>query len=183
MGLDMYLKMAPKVESIEELREIEKTLSIAFFEGDFEKELNAIKEKKGFIWNFPVEFEDSITKENYKKATEEGWFKVSVQMRIGYWRKFNALHNWFVAKVQNGEDECNPHIVTLDHLKLLEGELKEINKENASKILPTGAGFFFGGTDYDDYYWQDVERLKGEVIYYITQIEHREKTLIYRSSW
>lgn len=27
----------------------------------------------------------------------------------------------------------------------------------AHKLLPTTSGFFFGGTDYDEYYWQDIQ--------------------------
>jgi hypothetical protein len=31
------------------------------------------------------------------------------------------------------------------------------NKEVAEEWLPTTSGFFFGGTEYDDYYWEYIE--------------------------
>ena len=33
-----------------------------------------------------------------------------------------------------------------------------VNSEVAAKLLPTQSGFFFGGTDYDQWYMQDIER-------------------------
>ena len=31
---------------------------------------------------------------------------------VAYWRKFNALHNWFVQNCQDGVDECQYAEVT-----------------------------------------------------------------------
>lgn len=53
----------------------------------------------------------------------------TIVMNIGYWRKANHIHNWFVNNVQNGEDDCNHYIVTKEQLinlldvckKVLEG--------------------------------------------------------------
>lgn len=45
-----------------------------------------------------------------------------VIFQIGYWRKANAIHNWFVENVQNGDDNCDDYYVDTDKLK----ELKEI---------------------------------------------------------
>jgi len=36
-----------------------------------------------------------------------------------YWRKANAIHNWFVSEVQNGVDECMPHWVSFTQLQSL----------------------------------------------------------------
>ena len=30
----------------------------------------------------------------------------SINEHVGYWRKANAIHNFFVVKVQGGRDEC-----------------------------------------------------------------------------
>ncbi len=61
--------------------------------------------------------------------------------------------------------------------------LAKINKKNAKEILPTAAGFFFGGTGYDEYYWQDIEELKVYLITLIADNDFEEHTLIYRASW
>ena len=36
---------------------------------------------------------------------------VSISERIGYWRKANQIHNWFVENVQGGEDDCKKYYV------------------------------------------------------------------------
>ena len=183
MGLDMYLSLIPKVDSVEELRNLEKKLTLAYFEGDFEKELNKFKKEKNFIYDISIELCDYINKDNYKEVIEEGGSKIDLGIRIGYWRKFNALHAWFVNNIQSGEDDCGTYIVTERHLQLLDMELKSITKENAGEILPTQEGFFFGGTEYDDDYFDEIEDLKALVRYVLTQVNHRERTLVYRSSW
>ena len=30
----------------------------------------------------------------------------SISCNVAYWRKFNALHNWFVNNIQDGKDDC-----------------------------------------------------------------------------
>lgn len=82
--------------------------------------------------------------------------------QVGYWRKANHIHQWFVANVQDGKDECVEHYVSKEDLeKLLSAvHIALKHKGFADKILPTASGFFFGGTDYDDYYFQDLEDTK-----------------------
>lgn len=43
----------------------------------------------------------------------------------------------------------------------------------ARRLLPTQEGFFFGGTDYDQYYWEDLESTKAQLE---TILETVEKT-------
>jgi len=38
---------------------------------------------------------------------------------IGYWRKANAIHNWFVQNVQKGKDDCRAYSVSTDDLRKL----------------------------------------------------------------
>lgn len=42
---------------------------------------------------------------------------------IGYWRKANQIHNWFVEHVQDGEDDCCYH--------------NEVTKELLEELLDT----------------------------------------------
>lgn len=82
---------------------------------------------------------------------------------VGYWRKFNALHNWFVDNCQDGVDDCRDTYVGDEKLRELLDILKKVKaskgmpSEVLETILPTASGFFFGGTDYDEWYFQDVE--------------------------
>ena len=107
--------------------------------------------------------------------------------RIGYWRKANAIHNWFVTNVQDGVDECQEAEVSLKQLTTLRDECKKVLefKDKASEILPSAEGFFFGGTDYDKWYFQDMEytvEILDKVISENTEADY-EITYFYQSSW
>ena len=99
---------------------------------------------------------------------------------VGYWRKANAIHRWFVGNVQDGVDECQESYVehgTLMELRdLCEAVLKR--PADAPEILPTGEGFFFGGTEYDDWYLQGLK----ETIEIIDDLDENGD-YYYRASW
>ena len=183
MGLDMYLNSVPKVKSTDELEKLQERLTIAYFKDKLQEELKSIQKEKNFIYDIPFSLSPYINKENYAECLKEYSYKVDVSMKLGYWRKFNALHAWFVKNVQKEVDDCGIYIVTKLQLEGLYEELKSINKDNAENILPNQKGFFFGGTEYDEYYWKEIEYLKGFLIYVLTQVDERERTLIYSSSW
>jgi hypothetical protein len=109
---------------------------------------------------------------------------------VGYWRKANAIHQWFVDNVQNGVDDCGNYYVgreqlldlretckaVLNSLELEDGKVYAgrsykdgkvedhyvegkvaTNDEVAKELLPAQDGFFFGGTDYDEWYAQCLQ--------------------------
>jgi hypothetical protein len=78
---------------------------------------------------------------------------------VGYWRKANQIHEWFVQNVQDGKDDCQESYVSREQLEELLGvcRIVKIDKEKAEQLLPTQSGFFFGGTEYDEYYYQDID--------------------------
>lgn len=82
-----------------------------------------------------------------------------VSIRAGYWRKANAIHKWFVDNVQYGEDKCRPFSVDRANLVTLRELCLKVlsNREMAQQLLPSQSGFFFGGTDYDAYYFGDLD--------------------------
>ncbi len=84
---------------------------------------------------------------------------ISVAMKIGYWRKANAVHQWFVDNCQNGEDDCREAYVSREGLTELRDLCKEViaDHSKADELLPTQSGFFFGSTEYDEYYFSDLE--------------------------
>lgn len=85
----------------------------------------------------------------------------TVSVNVAYWRKANQIHNWFVREVQGGEDDCKTYRVSREKLLELENLCRRITEsgepEVAAKLLPTASGFFFGGTDYDEYYFEQVD--------------------------
>jgi hypothetical protein len=87
---------------------------------------------------------------------------ISVEMKIGYWRKANAVHQWFVDNCQKGEDDCREAYVSREQLEELLGVVNEVlaDHSKADELLPTQSGFFFGSTEYDEYYFGDLELTK-----------------------
>lgn len=83
-----------------------------------------------------------------------------VQIEAGYWRKANAIHDWFVKNVQEGIDECDPHYVSRQALAELKAVCEQVieNPKLGPSLLPTANGFFFGSTDYGEYYIDDLKQ-------------------------
>jgi len=84
---------------------------------------------------------------------------ISIDFPMGYWRKVNSVHNWFVEICGGGVDECQPMYVNRQHLEELREICKQVLADHslAEELLPTSAGFFFGSTDFDEYYFKDLE--------------------------
>ena len=104
-----------------------------------------------------------------------------------YWRKANSILKWFVDNIQNGEDDCREYYVDISQLKeliqLCKDDIKYFdsleykyseeqedffskekfkykiyqNVEEENLNLKTQEGFFFGSTDYDEYYYRDLQ--------------------------
>lgn len=157
MGLDMYLNRKKYIGANYEHRNITGNIDIK-------------RDGK----NIPIDFN-----------------KVSyIEEAVGYWRKANAIHKWFVDNIQEGVDDCREYYVEKEKMKelletckevkekaimkkgkvengrklvkgewqpvLVEGEYVE-NEEEIREILPPQDGFFFGGTNIDQYYMQDID--------------------------
>ncbi len=108
----------------------------------------------------------------------------NIEMNVGQWRKANQIHRWFVENVQDGEDNCKEYWVSKEQLKDLRKLCSQALKGNRKKredLLPTQEGFFFGGTDYDEYYENDL-RYTIEVIDDALKLD-KCWDLYYCSSW
>lgn len=189
MGLDMYLhkinnKVLPyKDESIWDLKETNSEL--------YEKlRPYMLKTEYG----------------NYDTITEE----------IGYWRKANQIHNWFVENVQDGVDDCSSYIVSKEKLEELldickqvqasinlidgtvrngqimkDGEIVDniepgkqiVNTVVAEELLPTCSGFFFGSTDYDQWYAEDINNTIEILENVLKKFDFDNYTVLYSASW
>jgi hypothetical protein len=110
----------------------------------------------------------------------------TVRWEFMIWRKANAIHKWFVDNVQSGEDDCKTYYVNIEKLRSLYNDIKEVLTDHtqASYILPTSEGFFFGGTDYDEYYFKDLKRTKDRLKYLFDNEKKFENFgFYYGSSW
>jgi len=105
---------------------------------------------------------------------------------FAYWRKANAIHDWFVKNVQDGKDECQETYLKKADLEKLLAVVNEVLEDHskASELLPTAIGFFFGSTDYDEWYFKDLEYTKEVIGKIVDNWEALEYWYFYyRSSW
>jgi hypothetical protein len=182
MGLDMYLYRKHYVKNWEHMKPEER---------------HTVTVKKGGNTT-------TIKPERICEVVEE----------VGYWRKANAVHEWFVQNVQDGVDDCKEYSVSREQLqelldrcrkviassKLVDGKIANgyryendrwvPNVENgrviedpsvAKVLLPTQEGFFFGSTDYDQYYFEDIEATEKMLTELLNEPE--DGFFYYQSSW
>jgi len=110
---------------------------------------------------------------------------------VGYWRKANAIHGWFVRNVQDDVDDCGKYPVSREKLQELfdlcksvlvveSGAVDAVNKKLAQEKLPPTKGFFFGMYEIGDYYIQD---LKGTMEILEKVLASEDNDFYYCSSW
>jgi len=106
----------------------------------------------------------------------------SIFHEVAYWRKFNALHNWFVENLQNGVDDCGTYEISRSLLdKLLVDIDKTLNGETT--LIDPVDGFFFGSTEKDDYYWELLEDTYDTIERIQETFDFGQYRLFYHSSW
>ena len=182
MGLDMYL---------------EASYSTRAYERPTDQDYADMREGKEVKVARSMELEDAIAAIGFEDAPiDYAYNHFTYVFPIITWRKANAIHKFFVDEVQDGDDNCERHWVSLENLKelltrineILKIEDKEERKTKASKILPTEDGCFFGSLDYEDWYFQDLERTKitlEKLFEYEEQAEDGKHfdNFYYQSSW
>lgn len=109
------------------------------------------------------EQQNKISKEIEKLKVGNLNFRINeLTCEVGYWRKANAIHKWFVDHVQDGEDDCKSYYVARsDMAELLKAcDLVINDPTQAQNLLPPQDGFFFGSTNTDEFYMQDLQDTK-----------------------
>lgn len=118
--------------------------------------------------------------------------RIFVSVNCCYWRKANSIHAWFVDECQGGVDECQTTPVDAAHLALLVFKCQEAialaqkgDIKAAGELLMPRSGFFFGSTDLDEYYLEDLEVTVEQVTKALTTAAQLpgKITFSYRSSW
>jgi hypothetical protein len=112
----------------------------------------------------------------------------TISLEVMYWRKVNAVHNWFVNNVQDGVDDCKQYYVNRDKLvELMETCKRVVNNRDdlsvAEELLPTGSGFFFGDTDYEEYYFEGLLDTIEAIERILTNKSFDGMDFYYQSSW
>lgn len=123
-----------------------------------------------------------ITLKTHDKPIKVKLKRVSyIVEEVMYWRKANAIHQWFVDHVQDGNDDCGTYYVSAEKLQSLIDTCKQVlkNPELAETLLPTQSGFFFGSTNYDEWYFDDLKATVKELDGKLDESADYE----YHSSW
>lgn len=111
---------------------------------------------------------------------------LTVAVNIAYWRKANAIHKWFVDNVQDGVDECQESLVTIEQLQELSDLCKTAlkKKDEAAEVLPPQSGFFFGSEDVDEHYFETLQDTVDQLDKILKNKKFaKEWSFYYRSSW
>ena len=104
-------------------------------------------------------------------------------IQVGYWRKANHIHKWFVDRFQEGEDNCRSSSVNREQLQELLKLRKKIKEDTskAEELLPVQEGFFFGTYEYDEWYFDGIDATI-EIIERVLKIDN-DWDFEYHSSW
>ena len=112
---------------------------------------------------------------------------LTVSVPVAYWRKANAVHNWFVQNVQNGVDDCGRYYVSPEKLGTLYDTVSDAldfyndgNAAKAAELLPPTAGFFFGSTELDEDYKYDLQLTLDQLA---PLLDLSKYDFYYHSSW
>jgi len=113
-----------------------------------------------------------------------GFNSYHISKNIITWRKVNAVHNWFITKLNNGVNNCEEIYVSTGDLEILLSDINTVLTRNdlASNYLPTKDGFFFGNTEYNEQYFDDLKQTK-EILENILKFDTRDLSFYYRASW
>lgn len=113
-----------------------------------------------------------------------------VSANVGYWRKANAIHRWFVDNVQGGVDDCNDYPVEIEQLaELRERCIKVLdNPDLALDLLPPTSGFMFGSTDIDEWYLNSLDHTVRMITDVVGRLlapdtDRTDVSIAYQSSW
>ena len=138
---------------------------------------------KRYLWLSEDELGNKIA-ENFPEL--DGKRIKGITVEAMYWRKSNQIHKWFVDNVQEGVDDCGDYEVSKEQLQQLVDLITKVleDRTQAANLLPNTSGFFFGSQDYDDYYFEDLERTKSGLEKMLTNEEFMNHWYFeYHSSW
>ncbi len=115
-----------------------------------------------------------------------------IEEQVAYWRKANAIHQWFVTTCQDGVDDCRLARVGRTSLTFLRDRcaslvsLHETHPLDADRqaidVLPPSPGFFFGSQALDKHYWNDLYET-ARVLDRVLAEPGGDASFWYQSSW
>ena len=97
-----------------------------------------------------------------------------------YFRKVNFVYNFFSNKL---EDECC--FADKSDIEELISRCDKVLADHslAQELLPTRSGFFFGSTDYDDWYFNDVKDCRKQMKSLLRKYNEDTDVMYFIMSW
>lgn len=117
---------------------------------------------------------------------QEFRYGMLLDCEIVYWRKANAVHRWFCETLPGGVGNCEHVPITVDHCAELFHRCWRISEDPslAVELLPTQSGFFFGNTEYDAWYFDQVESTIKQLLHLFDYVNKTTNCdLYYEASW
>lgn len=157
-------------------------LDITFYKAKRSKD-NETKERLEEIRKeLATEYLKSIDERNSKLVNEleDEKEKINPWNEVAYFRKVNFLIPFF-----GYEENCSNIEIDKYQVEDLIEACKEVlaNHDKASFLLPTQIGFFFGSTDYDDWYFDDVQNVKENFEEILADFDMDEDILLMHCWW
>lgn len=195
MGLDMYLMKAPRLDdvTIQQVRATEKWFGYCkrpdeYSSCTFEEWCGGNRD------DLPSDEVMETLRPYYIERfcswdTNHEFPQNDIIRDVGYWRKANQIHRWFVNNVQDGEDDCDYHEECTRGVleELLRTCKRVLNSSNpvleAKRWLPVQEGFFFGSYEYDEYYFDDLRHTVEVLENVLATTNFKSEMLYYVSSW
>jgi homospermidine synthase len=153
-------------------------------------EMSLIKRTYVRHWNFLNDKSLVIETRNDEKTKIKPERVSHITEIIFEWDLANQLHNWFLNRLNEGEDNGEDLYVNTKDLEDLLDLCKRVNENNnlAEQLLPTLEGPYFGETDYDEYYFEVIETTITYLEDLLLELSEDQfvdgfSQLIYTSSW
>ena len=106
---------------------------------------------------------------------------------VAYWRKSNQIREWFVNHIEDMEPDSNCQYFEVDEdlLEQLVADCREVlkYKDMAPVLLPTSSGFFFGSTEYDEWYFEDLKETITMVTKVLEETDWKTEEIAYYEWW
>ena len=157
-------------------------LDITFYKAKRSKD-NETKERLEEIRKaLAAEYLKSIDERNSKliKELEDEKEKINPWNEVAYFRKVNFLIPFFGYEENCSNIEIDKYQVE-DLVDACKAVLEDHSK--AEELLPTTAGFFFGSTEYDDWYFGDVQNVKDKFEEVLADFDMDEDILLMHCWW
>ena len=197
MGLDIYFKAKAKNEKLRkaydeacaELEVAEKRLNDAEACETSKREALGLSNVILIPNETPEEIPEEIREMRSELAKADKRYDdayKSLYSEVAYFRKVNFLLPYFGYEENCSEitiDKCEVEELVNDCKRVLAAKDTDEAENVADELLPTEEGYFFGSTDYDEWYFKDVQEVMDKFTEILNEFDFDKNELIMDCWW